>query len=65
MEDKGDSVWPKNTIPTVKHRGGCIMVWGSFSANDTEALHIVYGKMDGAMYCQILEKNLIPSAKGF
>lgn len=62
---KGTAYDLKNTIPTVKHGGGSIMVWGCFSANGTGALHIVDGKMDGAMYRQILEKNLIPSAKGF
>ena len=41
------------------------MVWGGFSAHGTEALYIVDGKMDGVTYRQILEKNLIPSAKDF
>lgn len=53
----------KNTIPTVKHGGGSIMVWGCFTSHGTGALHLIDGKMDGAMYRQILEKSLIPSAK--
>ena len=61
----GTAYDPKNTIPTVKHGCGNIMVWGCFSAHDSGALHSVDGKMDGAMYRQILEKNLIPSAKFF
>ncbi len=40
---------PKNTIPTVKHGGGNIVLWGCFSAKGTEQLHCIKGTMDGAM----------------
>ncbi len=40
---------PKNTIPTVKHGGGNIMLWGCFSAKGTGQLHRIKGMMDGAM----------------
>ncbi len=43
---------PKNTIPTVKHGGGNIMLWGYFSAEGTGQLHRIKGTMDGAMYRQ-------------
>ncbi len=43
---------PKNTIPTVKHGGGNIMLWGCFSAKGTGQLHRIKGTMDGAMYHQ-------------
>ncbi len=43
---------PKNTIPTVKHGGGNIMLWGCFSAKGTGQLHCIKGTMDGAMYRQ-------------
>ncbi len=43
---------PKNTIPTVKHVGGNIMLWGSFFVKGTEQLHRIKGTMDGAMYHQ-------------
>ncbi|KAL0164969.1 hypothetical protein M9458_040722, partial [Cirrhinus mrigala] len=39
---------PKNTIPTVKHGGGNIMLWGCFSAKGTGQLHRIKGTMDGA-----------------
>ncbi len=38
---------PKNTIPTVKHGGGNIMLWGCFSAKGTVQLHRIKGTMDG------------------
>ncbi len=42
----------KNTIPTVKHGGGNIMLWGCFSAKGTGQLHHIKRTMDGAMYRQ-------------
>ena len=66
MEEEGDSVDPKNTIPTVmKHGGGNIMVWGCFSAHDSGVLHIVDGKMDGAMYRQIFGEESNSECKRF
>ena len=42
---KGEACKPKNNIPTVKHGGGNIMMWGCFAAGGTGALH----KIDGIM----------------
>uniref|UniRef100_A0A3B4DBA8 Transposase Tc1-like domain-containing protein n=1 Tax=Pygocentrus nattereri TaxID=42514 RepID=A0A3B4DBA8_PYGNA len=59
---------PKNTIPTVKHGGGNIMLWGCFSPSCSSSKGIaelvrVYEIMNGAMYCEILGANLLPSAR--
>ncbi|KAK3528589.1 hypothetical protein QTP70_004997 [Hemibagrus guttatus] len=54
---------PKNTIPTIKHGGGSIMLWGCFSAKGTRQLHRMKGMIDGSMYHQILSENLLPSAR--
>ncbi|KAL0198163.1 hypothetical protein M9458_006703, partial [Cirrhinus mrigala] len=46
--EKKDEYNPKNTIPTMKHGGGNIMLWGCFSAKGTGLLHRIEGRMDGA-----------------
>ncbi|CAJ0950757.1 unnamed protein product [Ranitomeya imitator] len=54
---------PKNTIPTVKHVGGNIMLWGCFSAKGPGQLIRIHERMNGAMYLEILSANLLPSAR--
>ena len=54
---------PENTIPTVKHGGGSIMLWGLFSASGPGKLVKIEGKMDAAKYREILEENLLKSAR--
>ncbi|KAI4885578.1 hypothetical protein NFI96_010387 [Prochilodus magdalenae] len=60
---KNDEYHPKNTIPTVEHGGGGIMLWGCCSAHGTGRLHCVKERMTGAMYCEILGNNLLPSVR--
>ncbi|KAK3545335.1 hypothetical protein QTP70_004062 [Hemibagrus guttatus] len=60
---KNAELHPKNTIPTVKHGGGNIMLWACFSAKGPGQLTRVKERMNGAMYSEILSKNLLPSAR--
>ncbi len=60
---KNAELHPKNTIPTVKHGGGNIMLWGCFSAKGPGRLICVKERMNGVMYREILSENLLPSAR--
>jgi hypothetical protein len=48
---------PENSIPTVKHGGGSIMLWECFSLAGTGKLVRIEGMMDGTKYRDILEGN--------
>ena len=56
------SLEPRYTKPTVKHRGGGIMVWGCFSRAGVGDLVLVDGTMNKEKYLSILEDNMLPSA---
>ena len=53
----------ENTIHTVKHGGGSIMLWGCFSSAGTGKLVRIEGMMDGAKYRETLEGNLFQSSR--
>lgn len=50
-------------IPTVKHGGGSVMVWGVFSAQGVSPLVQINGNMNAAIYKDILENNLLTYAE--
>ena len=54
---------PRNLIPTVKHGGGSVMVWGCMSAKGVGNLHFIEGTIVHMMYIDILKKNLRASAE--
>lgn len=53
---------PKNTVPTMKHGGGNIILWGCYSAKRTGEVHPIEGRMGGVRFYEIFANNLIPSA---
>ena len=38
---KNEAYEEKNALPTVKHSGGSVMLWGCFASNGTGNLHPV------------------------
>ena len=59
-------IWKKpGTIPTVKHGGGSMMLWGCFSASETGRLVRIEAEMNGAKYREILDENLLQSTQDF
>jgi hypothetical protein len=53
----------KNIIPTMKHRGGSIMLWGCFAAGGSGALHKIDGIMREENYVNILKQHLKTSVR--
>ncbi len=50
----------KCVLPTVKHGGGSVMVWGCMSAAGTV---FIEGTMNANMYSDILKQSIIPSLR--
>ncbi len=60
----GEEYKDKCVLPTVKHGGGSVMVWGCMSAAGTGKLQFIEGTMNANMYCEILKQSMIPSLRG-
>ena len=64
-------IWPtsaeefdmKYTIPTVKLGGGSVICWGCFSSSEVGNMVFIDENMTGTMYRDILDHNLLQSAK--
>lgn len=52
----------KNIIPTVKHGGGHVMVWGCMSYHGVGNLVFIDGNMNADVYIDVLRNNLLTSA---
>ncbi len=57
-QQQGEEYKEKCVLPTVKHGGGSVMVWGCMSAAGTRELQFIEGTMNSNMYCDILKQRL-------
>ena len=57
----GEEYKDKCVMPTVKHGGENVMVWGCMSAAGVGELHFVEGNMNSNMYCEIPQQSMITS----
>ena len=53
----------RTTIPTVKHGGGSIMLWGCFAVGGAGALHKIDGIMRNGKLCGYFEQHLKTSVR--
>ncbi len=60
---KGEEYKEKGTVPTVKHGGGSVLMWGCMSAAGVGELHFIDGIMNSQMYCSILKEKMLPSLR--
>ena len=67
---QGERYLPECIVPTVKHGGGSVIVWGCFGNNKVGDLIKIEGIMDAKYYHKILSRHAVPSGtklieKGF
>ncbi len=60
---KGEEYKEKCMVPTVKHGGGSVLMWGCMSAAGVGELHLIDGIMNSQMYCSILKEKMLPSLR--
>ncbi len=56
---KGEEHKEKCMVPTVKHGGGSVLMWGCMSAAGVGELHFIDGIMNSQMYCSILKEKML------
>ena len=54
---EGEASYPRNTVPTVQHGAGSIMLWGRLTASGSAALQKVNGIIKKEDYLQFLKSS--------
>ncbi len=56
----GEEYQENCALPTVKHGGDSIIVWGCMTTAGTGEPWLIEGNMDSNMYCDILKQKMMP-----
>ncbi len=56
----GEEYQENCALPSVKHGGGSIVVWGCMTTAGTGELRFIEENMDSNMYCDILKQKMMP-----
>jgi transposase len=59
----GEDLLDKHLVPTVKHGGGSLMLWGCMSAAGVGELVFIPDTLNAVKYQEILEEKMVPSAR--
>ena len=62
-QQPGEEFKEKFVLPTVKHDGGSVMVWGCMSAGSSGELRFIERTMNANRYCDTLKQSMIPSLR--
>ena len=54
---------PRYTVPTVKHGGGSVMVWGCFSRDCVGPLVQIESIMYAKYYSDLMKNHMLPHVK--
>ena len=57
----GEEYHPVCVVPTVKHGGGSIMIWGCMAADGVGEMFVCEGRMNSQNHINMLETVLMPS----
>ncbi len=63
MASQSEEYKEKCMVPTVKHGGGSVLMWGCMSAAGVGELHFIDGIVNSQMYCSILKEKMLPSLR--
>lgn len=59
----GEEYQEKCLMPTVKHGGGGVLLWGCMTAKGVGEIHFINGIMDSQVYCDILKAKMLPTLR--